>query len=566
MRYSLLALPVLLAACGTERVSAADTPLELIIESPSYGQFLGDGPIRVTGQVSDPGANLQIGGQPVQVDGAGRFAVLVDFDGDYEVVDIQLGRQAGPALRERIPVFAGQDPMESFVAEIPARVTNDGLERLGVELGRAFDETGWSEQIANALPSWSGSDLSLSAKGVEHEPTRVEIQGAEGGLDVGLAIRDFRIVYEARASIFGGTIEADLEIGYDRVGAAALAQPAIRDDGVVFLRASNTSVDLTDARVSIGDIHVEVAEAALDGLGWVVTWLGENLGDVLFDLIDEVEIGGPFDFETDLMGTELSLALRQVAGEPQGLTLGATVGIDQPAPHRGLNTPYPLGSDRVSEPVHLAVGVHEGLLHSMVGGAISEALSEDLDLGPIGGVLGTVVGNLPGGEYAPDGATWCFDLAPGPATLVRLRDGIDPLGSLFLPDIDLTIGTLEQGVCDPWIISNIAIDANIVAQGSTLRVNLGIGDGAVMYYGAPSHVWREEEVVDSLSSLIDSVAGILGGQLTFDLAELIGGLSGEGFIGEVEPKILDSQPMSFDAKPIDGMYALSLSLWGELDE
>lgn len=562
MRSALYSLPLLLAACGTDRLPPTDVPLELVVESPTYGQYLGDGPIRVTGQVSDPAARLQIEGQPVQIDGAGRFAVLVDLEGDYEVVDIQVGRQAGQVLRERIPVFAGQDPMESFVAEIPARVTNDGLTRLGDELGKAFDETGWSDDIARLLPSYTSTELSLSAKGVEHAPTRVVLHGAEDGLDVGLAIRDFAIVYEARARVFGFDVTVDVRIGYDRVGVAALAQPRIRHDGVVYLRARNTSVDLTEAKVTIGDIDVEVAEYVLDGLGFVLTFIAENLGDVLFDLIGDVDIGGPFDFETDLMGTSLAVALREVEGEPEGLVLGATVGIDQPAPFRGIITPYPMGSTRVAEPVHLAVGVHEGLLHTLVGGAISEALGDELDLGPVGSVLGPVVNNLPGGEYAPESSAWCFDLSPGPATLVRLRDGIDPLGSLFLPDIDLLIGTNEGGTCEPWIIANIAIDANIVARGSTLSVNLAIGQGGVMYYGAPAHVWREEDVIDSLSTLITNVTGLLGGQLSFDLAELIGGLSGEAFIGDVEPKILDSQQMSFsDDKPIDGMYALSISLW-----
>lgn len=563
MRTALLSIPVLLVACGPGERTASDLPLEVVVTSPEYGAFLGDEPVHVSGQLSDPTASLWIDGAPVPVDTAGRFELTVPFTRDYEVIDVQAGRGAGPAVRQRIPVFSGNPPASTFPGEIPARVTNEGLDRLGGELGRAFDESGWSESLANALPSLSTRDLSLDPVSVDHSPSRVVLQGVEGGIHVGLAIRDFEIVYNARTRIFGVEVDVPIVLGYHRVGITALAQPAIRDDGVVYLTARETQVDLSEAVVSIADFDIEVVEFLLDGFGFVVEWIGENLGDVLLDLIGEVDLGGPFDFQTDLMGTQLSIALREVGGDPLGMALGATVGIDEPAPVRSLELPMPSPSDRVAEPVHLVVGLHEGLLDGLLGGAIAGALDQDLDLGPLGAVVGTVVGNLPGGGYAPDTQSWCVDLVPGPASVVRLREGIDPLGALYLPDVTLDIGADTGEGCQSWIVANLALEANMVARGSELAVDLQIGEGAVMYYGAPPAAWRESEVIESLSRLVGTLAGALGGQLSFDLAELIGGLGGEGFLGEVSPTILDCQPMEgTSGEPIEGQFALSLSLWG----
>lgn len=562
MRAALLAVPLSLAACGAARLDASDVALELVVTSPAYGAFLGDAPIEVRGQVSDPLATVLVEGQPVAVDGAGRFAVTLPFTGDYEVVDVQAGRRAEPAQRQRIPVFTGRPPMETFPGELPAQVTNAGLARLGDELGGAFDATGWADGLLNALPSTSTSALSMEPAAVNHAPTRIVLKGVEGGIDVGISIRDLEIVYDAKGRVFGFEVDIPITIGYGRVGITALAVPAIRDDGIVYLRARDTRVDLGDAVVSVAGFDVAVVEFLLDGLGFVVEWLGEFLGDVVLDLLGDVDLGGPFDFTTDLGGTSLAIALRQVWGDPQGLALGATVGIDEPAPYRALNLPMPRPSDRLTEPVHLVVGLHEGVLDGLIGGAITGALDGDLDLGPLGAVIGTVVGNLPGGDYAPDTRIWCVALDLGPASVVRLREGIAPLGALYLPDLTVDIGADTGAGCEPWIVANLAIEANIVARGTKLGVELAIGDGAVMYYGAPATAWREPEVVEQLSRLVGTLAGVLGGQLSYDLAELIGGLGGEAFLGEVEPRILDSRVMTgHDGEPVEGMYAISLAIW-----
>lgn len=562
MRPALLALPLALLACGPDPLPQSDTPLELVVESPTYGAFLGTEPIEVRGQVSDPTAHVRIEGQPVAVDGAGRFAVTLPIDGDYEVVDIQAGRRAEPAVRRRIPVFSGRPPAETFPGELPAQVTAAGLERLGMELGAAFDATGWADGLLNALPSTRAGDLALEPLAVNHAPTRVVLTGVENGIDVGIAIRDLEIVYNAKGRVFGFEVEVPVTLGYGRVGIVALTQPAIRDEGIVYLRARNTRVDLGDADVSIAGVEIQVVEFLLDGIGFVVEWLGEFLGDVVLDLLGEVDLGGPFDFESDLMGTQLSVALRQVWGDTLGLALGATVGIDEPAPYRALNLPMPTPSTRVADPVHLVLGVHEGLLDGLLGGAIGPALEQELDLGPFAAILGTVVGNLPGGDFAPETNRWCLDLVPGPASVVRLRDGIRPIGALYLPDVTLDIGADTGAGCEPWITANLAIEARINARNTRLAVELAIGEGAVMYYGAPATAWREDDVVEELAGLVGTLGGALGGALSFDLAELIGGLGGEGFLGDVEPRIVDSQPMlDHDGTPVEGMFAVSLALW-----
>lgn len=537
----------------------------LTLTSPEYGAFLQEGPVVVSGRVSDASAIVLVDGQPVTVAHDGSFETSLAFTGDYEVVDVRVSGDHVLSVRERVPVFSGNPPMDSFPEAMPARFTNDGLARLGVALGAQIDATNWEDQLLASLPSIDTAQVKMIPTAVTHSPTVVVLQGVEDGLLVGIELRDVVIHTDVTFEIFGSATTLPLTIGYETINIGAMTTPTIREDGVLVLLADETSVDFADPVFKLDGNDIVGLPFLIDAANALVEPAAEWLSDQFLGFLGETELGGPFDFETDAMGTSLAISMKEVAGDPEGLTMGFTVGVDAPAPEGPLTVPYPSPSERVTEPVHLVAGVHEGLLDTLVGGAVGDQLGSGLDLGSYAVILGNLVTQFPGGEYAPPSPTWCVDLAPGPAQVVRLKDGIEPMGVLYLPDVDLTFGTENAGVCETWLAANVALEINLVADGSKIGIDLALGEGAVMAYAAPREAWTEDEVVAAIEGLLNNLGGILGSQLSFDLAEMLGDGGGEGLLGALgplEPQIVDSQPMlDAEGQPIEGLFALSLSLW-----
>lgn len=577
MRRALLARPamsgtlvlslLLLPSCGGEVALRADREVELTMLSPAYGAFLEDGPVDVVGQVSDLAATVLVDGQPVDVDEEGVFRTTLDFVADYEVVDVKVGGDGFIDVRERVPVFAGRPPGVTFPQALPARITNAGLAQLGRVLGASIDETGWADQLLAALPALETNAVSIIPDKVTHDPTTVVLHGVEGGVDVGIELHNVTIHTMVTFEVFGRPTTLPLTIGYDKITIGALAVPSIREDGIVVLSATDSWVDFGDSVIELNGTPIIGLDFVVDAVGDFVEPAGEFLADLALDALREVEVGGPFDVETDLMGTSLALKLVEVYGDPNGLAFDARVAIDELAPTDPSGIPAALGSTDVGEPVHATVGVHEGLLDGLIGGEVIGMLSQPIDLGSYGAIVGTLVGNIPGGQFAPDSQDWCVALEPGPAKVVRLQEGVKPWGHLYLPDVDVEFGVDSGEGCETWLLVNLAMEAAIVAEGSKVGIELGVGEGAVLEYGAPPEAWTEEEVVANVGSLVDTLAGFLAGQLSFDLAELLGGaVEGQGGVfgalGPIEPRILDSKQMVHaDGSVIEGMYGVSVSLW-----
>ena len=157
--------------------------LSLEIASPSYGQFLGNAPLIVTGRVSDPTALVRVEGERVDVGADGSFEHTLSVLGPYRNVDVFASR-ATDLVRERIPVFAGENPIDSWPSAMTARITPDGFARMGQALGAAIDATNWDQQLAESIPTLDTGALYLGVTDLTHEPTEVVLRPVDGGLDV----------------------------------------------------------------------------------------------------------------------------------------------------------------------------------------------------------------------------------------------------------------------------------------------------------------------------------------------------------------------------------------------
>lgn len=567
MRSVLLSSVVLLAACSSEGTLVDAAPdVSVTFTSPSYGEFLGDGPIEVTGVVTPASAALVVEGEAIEADADGVFSLSVPFEDAYRILDAT-AELRGVSDRARLPVFRGQAPADTWPASSTVRLTPAGLDAIGAGMGGLIDQTGWSEQLGSALPAFDLGFVSIEPNGVTHEPTVVQLIPHDEGIDVYVTLREVTLHTELVADLGQGPIALPATITYDEIAIGALAVPEMTADGEIALTLTDPDIVFGEPSIDLFGIPGLPLDFLLSGLASLIEPLGESLLDPLLSSFDGLPLGGPFDFETDLFGTSLAVSLADLYTDPDGLAVGLGMGIDAPAP-RTVQILTPVESD---PRVHLALGVHEALLDQALSEQVLGMVSQDLDLG---GLLGNVIGvgilALPGGDDAPDSDEgWCLSVDPGTAHVVRARDTIAPLATLYMPDVMVNVGIKDGNSCDEWLVASLAMNVDInVERGTAVGIDLAVPEGAVLYYGADADEWTEDEVVTGLGGFLVSSIGLVSGNLQFDIADLLGGgaLTDLGIPGmegmALEPSLISSTPMLDEAgEHPEGQYSLGIQLF-----
>lgn len=571
MRRVVPLIPILALSCRSEHgLVAAD--LELVLDSPTYGAFLGEGPIQVLGRVSPASAVVKVEGERVPVSPDGKFVANVPFARRYHIVDVEAA-WGDDLQRVRVPVFDGHDPMDTWPGGVTMRLTPAGLAHMGEGLGAVVDATGWDTMLAGALPVIDTDMFDLVPTGVTHDPTVVELLPAEGGVDTAISLRQVMVGYDVTFTVWGLAWTAPMQIGFGEIALGALAVPAVDDDGMLSIGLTQSTIRLDDPDITIDGIDGWLLELLVEGvMDWIVEPLGELLLDLVLGSFGTIPLGGPYAFETDLMGMSLDMRLSEVYGDLDGLGAGLGVGIDAPAIVGPLGIPAPPGYLESAPVVHAALGLHEGLLQSALSTGILDMLTQEIQLG---GMFGEVIGGgiraLPGGHTAPAGDGWCLAIQPNPAQVVRLAEGTNPLAVLYLPDMGVNVGIVQGGSCTTWLEASVAAEIGLdVKDGTKIGVDVGFVEGAVLEYGATSD-WEEQEVVDGLLGFLGGAMSLLGGMVEFDLADMMGGFGGSGSddplsaaLGDLQPQIVGSHALiGDDGAPIEGMYAVELQLWEE---
>jgi len=363
MRASLFFLVFL--GCGSEGNLALRTPkLELDVLSPTYGQFLGDGPVVVEGRINEPLATVTVEGRPVDVDAEGRFVTSVPLDYAYRIVDVE-AELFGAWTRERVPVFQGQDPLLSWPGGLTVRLTAEGLGRLGEVVGSTIDQTGWDASLLAALPSVDNELFALTPTALTHDPTVVVLTPVDGGVDTAISLRNVAVEMELSIPALGWSVP--LSVGYERIEVGALAVPLVDDEGMLSLELTESTVDLADPVFSVAEMEIDLLALALEAASWVVEPIGELVLDLVLGAVGVVPLGGPYVFEADLLGTPIEIRLTEVWGDPWGLGGELAVGLGEPAALLPLDIPAPTA---VPPGADLALGLHEGLLQLVVEGAM----------------------------------------------------------------------------------------------------------------------------------------------------------------------------------------------------
>lgn len=547
-------LLLLLAACGNDYdiKAPAPEPLSLTITSPTYGAFLGDAPVTVTGVVTPAQAFVTVNGTVVTPDEAGTFTAELPFDDRAVVVDVS-AVHAGASLRELVPVFDGTDPRAADPGAIGGLLTPAGLDALEPTIADLVDSLGWEDQILAALPALDTDYVDLTPKSVTSGGAVADLAPGFDSIQLSLALTDVTLLTDVTV-VDAYTFELGVSLG--TIGFGAHAAPWIDADGMLGLTLSDAIVDIGDFAMSVEgwEIPTWITDLLFDPIASLVSSLGEGIGDLLLDQMGDIVVGGPFAFDLDLLGTRLAAQLVEVDAGGDGVSLGATVGYGEDAAD-SMPDVVTLGSVTPAGLTYqLGAAVHEGMFNVLLDETLAGFLDIDLTLeGEYGELLGSGIAALPGGSDLPDEANgYCLGLHVGDARVIRMVEGEGlPLARAYLPDLEVDIDYVNGGECVDWLDASVFAVVDLTLDGTEVSADFDVRDVAVLGYGAEDY--DREAVETQLGAVVESLAGLLGGQLSFDLGDALGGLGGFGFTPEV---------VSIEKLDEDGLYGIYLDVFG----
>lgn len=538
----------LLLACTDYNVSKIEQdPLSLSLDSPSYGEFLGDGAVVVSGQVSPPDAALKINDQSVQPAADGSFSVELEWT-DRAMIVYARATRAGEIVKTYVPVFAGEDPRSADPGAVRGLLTPTGLDGLEPMVAETLDAFGIEDQLLGVLPSIETDWIDLVPTSVSSAGAVVDLSAGESAVraDIGWS----ELAFTSNVVVGDAWFEFPVTVSLGVATVAADATPGLSDD-MLTLSLANAEVTLDDVGLDFAGYEIPdwLTELLADPIASLVASLGTWLGDLLLDQVGVLELGGPFAFDLDLMGTQLSARLAEVGASTDGVGLGLTLGYDEDAASElpeGVAALGPTTPDGLD--YQLGFGLHEGMFNVLMDELLGDLLDIDLPLeGDYAELLGSGFAALPGGEQLPaDRDGFCLALHSGEARVVRMEEGSGaPLARAYLPDLQVDFSVLQEGECVPWLSAVMLLVIDLELDGTEMGADIGVGQVVILDYGATGV--SEQEVAAQLGDVVSGLTGLFAGQLSFDLGEGLdlGGLS-------VTPTIVSVEAL--DASGLYGVY------------
>jgi hypothetical protein len=551
---------LLLVGCSgagsVSTVAVDEGPLALRVDSPAADSWLGDATtVVVSGHVTRPAAWVWVEGNRANVGPDGNFSVVLPVPGPYRVVDVEAADESAH-LRERRVVLAGEDPLLSWPGGMGLRATPELFDALGGTLETTLQGLGWQATLLAAIPAIESDVFSLRPQAVTADPIDVSLTPVAGGVAMAITLPDLEIDTEVEIPALG--LVTDVALGYDLISLGATLVPSAGADGVISLSLADSTFVLGEPTLQFGGIDPVFLEDLLGGLDDFVADLGAGLVDVLLGAVGELSLPS-LATELDLLGTTVSTNVAGLGADPDGMWVALGLGFGSP-PGDVADIPLPPTGQG-----DLEVALHEGLFQVLLSSDLLSLLDQDLELAqPFAGALTLPLQALPGGAALPAANSWCLAIDLGDARVARVTPGEDTIAKLYLPDVLVAFEYDAGAGCTPWLTTSLAFELGVVADGSVLGFDLEVGDGAVLYYGAPGGPYDEDEIIAPLGSTLQALIGLLGGTLQIDLADLLGGLGGSssgstGLLGGLglAPRVVGSSAMPGQ----DGVIVLDVELF-----
>lgn len=551
MRASALVLLALVGCNNDYKLNESPAePLSLTVTSPEYASFWGDAPVTVNGVVSPTDALVKVNGERATVDPeTGAFTTTVPFPaGDRALmVDVRAVDEDETA-RVLVPVFDGVDPRAADPGALTAIVTPSGLDAVEPAIEALIDGLGWEDQILAVLPAVDTQYVDLVPASVTSAGADVDLSPDDGAVNVVATLNDVQMTVDV---VLFDTWSFPVAVTLGEILVGMDAAITVDDGGMLYLSLADAVADIGDIGLSFGSLEIpdEWMAVLADPIAGLVAQLGAALVNVLLEQLGEVQLGGPVAFDTDLMGTPLSVRLAELDTDPEGVHMGLTISTDgTPAGALPEVAPFPatLADGR---PYSFGLGLHEGLFNTLMDDLLGDFLDFDFQLtGDMADLMGGGIAALPGGDQIPeDNEGYCIGLHAGDARVARFAEGVgDPLVQVWMPDLQVDLELIEDGSCTPWLSSAMFAIVELSLDGTELAADLEIREAYVLDYRAEGV--DDEEVGASLGAIIEGLAGLLMGQLSFDLGDVLGGAN----LG------LGLNPTLDAVEPLDdsGMYGL----------
>lgn len=550
-------LLLLLAACANGPVTLPPVPqaLTLTLTSPTYGAFLGADGIAVAGVVTPPTAFVQVNGVTVQPDSLGGFATVLPFDDRAVVVDVT-AVAANDHIRQIVPVFDGSDPRAADPGAIGALLAPAGLDALEPMVGDLVDSIDWADLILSAIPTIDTEYLDLVPVAVTTTGTSADLAPDVDSVSLAIILHDVTIFADVTVL---GSASFELGISLGAVTMGAHATPWIDESGFLGFSLADAIVSIDDMGLFVEgwEIPAFITGFLLDPVTDLLSGLGASLGDLLLDQVGDIPIGGPFAFDLDLLGTRLAAQLVDVAAGSQGVSLGATVGYGTD-PADEMPVIATLAATTASGTAYeLGVAVHEGMMNVLLDESLAGFLDIDMTLdGVYGELIGAGFAALDGGDEIPENSTgYCLALHAGDARVIRMVPGVGtPLARAYLPDVQVGIDTVIDGECTEWLQASVFAVIDLTLDGTAISADFDVRDVAVLEYGAQDYDLTSVET--QLGGIVEGLAGLLAGQLSFDLADMLGALGGSAGLG-FTPEVVAIEPLDDS-----GLFGVYLNVFG----
>jgi hypothetical protein len=525
-------------------------PFTLEVTSPEYGSFLGDEPAHVVGKVSPPTAWVQVNGTTVHPDDDGNFEADVPLTDRAMWVDVT-ALQLDEMKRVIVPVFDDADPRSADPGAIGGLLTPTGLDAMEPLIEEQIDALGWEDQLFAALPTIDTDYVDLTPVSVTSNGSDADLAPGFDAVELTLSLTDVEVLTDVTLL---DTYTFELGISLGNIGIGAHASPWIDGDGMLGMTLSDAIVSIEDPGLSVEGWEIPdwVSDLLFQPVADLVSALGETLGDLLLDQVGDLEIGGPFAFDFDLMGTSLSAQLVEVDANPDGISLGATVGYGEDAATEMPDVAYLTATTPSGLDYQLGAAIHEGMFNVLLDETLAGFLDFEMELeGDYGKMLGSGIAALDGGEDMPeDTEGYCLALRVGDARVIRMVEGTGaPIARAYLPDVQFDVDTIVDGDCEDWMQAQIFGVLDLSMEGTEITADFDVADVALLEYGADSY--DRNAVEDQLGGVIEGMAGLFAGQLSFDLGGAIdlGGLT-------VSPTVVSVEPLDDD-----GLYGLYLDVF-----
>ena len=174
-----------------------------------------------------------------------------------------------------------------------------------------------------------------------------------------------------------GSGSIPIVIQVEQIGIGATADPILESDGTLTL-FYDADLTMQNPQFVLDGTNASVLEWILqNGSQWILEPISENLLEQLLTSIGTLELGGPLEFETDLMGSTLAVGLDELYGDRDGIALEMSLSVGDTLATDGSYVPIPTMDDAHPD-AQLAVALHEAVLDELVLGQVLPLLNQDL--------------------------------------------------------------------------------------------------------------------------------------------------------------------------------------------